>query len=244
MSLIVEIKKCLPDFDLEVSFDCRDGELNVLIGPSGAGKTTLIRIIAGLEKADEGYIDYNGETWLDTRQGIRLPAQKRHVGYVFQEYTLFPHLTVYGNVAFAAVDKQEVPTLLRLFGIWHIRNSMPQKISGGERQRCAICQNLARHPRVLLLDEPFSALDVGIRHTLREELKNAKQDLDLPIIHVTHDLSEALYLGNKILPIVRGKVVEEWLERHVDEVIKNEILTNQWAQDLIKRKEARDVDPH
>ena len=129
-------------------------------------------------EADEGYISYNDKTWVDIDQGISLPTQKRRLGFVFQDYTLFPHLNVYKNVAFASVDESEVEGLLKLFEIWHLRDSMPHKISGGERQRCAICQNLARHPQVLLLDEPFSALDVAIRKKLREGLKNIKKDLD------------------------------------------------------------------
>ena len=233
MALIVDIKKRLPDFDLEISFSCEDGELNVLIGPSGAGKTTIIRIIAGLVEADEGYISYNDKIWVDIDQGISLPTQKRRLGFVFQDYTLFPHLNVYKNIAFASVDESEVERLLKLFEIWHLRDSMPHKISGGERQRCAICQNLARHPHVLLLDEPFSALDVAIRRKLREGLKNIKKDLDIPIIHVTHDLSEALFLGDAILPVVRGKVAEEWLRKHVKEVLEDEIRTNKTARKFI-----------
>lgn len=233
MALIVDIKKRLPDFDLEMSFTCEDGELNVLIGPSGAGKTTIIRIIAGLVEADEGHISYNDKTWVDTDQGISLPTQKRRLGFVFQDYTLFPHLNVYKNIAFASVDESEVEGLLKLFEIWHLRGSMPHKISGGERQRCAICQNLARHPQVLLLDEPFSALDVAIRKKLREGLKNIKKDLDIPIIHVTHDLSEALFLGDAILPIVRGKMAGEWLRKHVEEVLEDEIRTNKTAREFI-----------
>jgi molybdate transport system ATP-binding protein len=235
MALIVEIKKQLPNFDLEMSFSCKDGELNVLIGPSGAGKTTLIRIIAGLVRADEGKITYNGQTWVDTQKGVHLPTQKRRLGFVFQEYTLFPHLNVFKNVAFAADDEKQVEGLLRRFGIWHIRHAMPQKISGGEQQRCAICQNLARHPELLLLDEPFSALDVGTRRRLREGLKNIKKDLNIPIIHVTHDLSEALFLGDKVLPIVRGKKAAKWLQQHIEEGIQNDIQTKKIAGEFLDR---------
>jgi molybdate transport system ATP-binding protein len=233
MALTVDIKKRLPDFDLKISFTCKDGELAVLIGPSGAGKTTVIRIIAGLVKADEGYISYRDRVWVDTNREIVLPTQKRRLGFVFQDYTLFPHLNVYKNVAFAAVDEKEVEGLLKLFGIWHLKNSMPHKISGGERQRCAICQNLARHPHVLLLDEPFSALDVEIRRKLREGLKNIKKDLNIPIIHVTHDLSEALFLEDTILPVVNGKVAEKWLQKHVKAFLDDKIQTDRTARKYI-----------
>jgi molybdate transport system ATP-binding protein len=216
MALEVRVAKTLPGFELEVSFTCGEGDLVVLTGPSGSGKTTLVRMIAGLVRPDRGTVRYNGDTWVDTEKGVFVPARKRGVGYVFQEYSLFPHLTVYRNVAFAAPDRHEVERLLRLFGIWHLRDSMPHRISGGERQRCAICQNLARAPRVLLLDEPFSALDVEMRRTLRRELKALKEDLSIPMVHVTHDLTEALFLGDHILPIVEGKPDPSWLRRQVD----------------------------
>jgi len=118
---------------------------------------------------------------------------------------------VYQNAAFAARDKKRVEDLLHLFGIWGLKDFMPHKISGGERQRCAICQNLARKPRVLLLDEPFSALDAVTRKTLRTEIKQLKRELYIPIIHVTHDISEATQLGDELLSVVQGRIVPRWL---------------------------------
>jgi len=234
MALEVDIMKSLPEFDLEVSFTCKKGELNVFIGPSGAGKTTLIRIIAGLEKADKGYIAHDGDIWVDTKQGIYLPPQKRQLGYVFQEYTLFPHLSVYNNVAFAAPEEGEIERLLKVFGIWHLKDAMPNKISGGERQRCAICQNLARQPHVLLLDEPFSALDLPIRKKLRQELKMLKKDLSFPMVYVTHDLPEALFLGDNVLPIVKGKIVPAWLQDQLKNVIEDYVWMDRYMRDVGK----------
>jgi len=211
MELNVSIKKKLPHFDLDVSFSCRRSRLLALVGPSGAGKTTIIRILAGLDRPDEGRITYDGETWVDTDKKIFLPPQERHLGYVFQEYTLFPHLTVAGNVAFAAADTRDVDSLLKRFNIRHLKDRKPDMISGGERQRCAICQAMARHPRLLLLDEPFSALDAVTRQSLRAELRTLKQDLSIPVIHVTHDISEALYLADDVLPMVGGRIVRKWM---------------------------------
>ena len=224
MALEVHIKKVLSNFVLDVSLSTESPELKVLIGPSGAGKTTVVRIIAGLERPDEGQISYHGEIWIDTKKGIFMPPRKRRLGYVFQDYRLFPHLTVYENVAFASQDRKDVEDLLRLFGIWNVRDSKPDRISGGERQRCAICQNLARKPRVLLLDEPFSALDLENRRRLRRELKALKEKLSIPIIHVTHDLNEALYLGDEVLSMVEGRLNHDWLDDRLEEMMEDEMV--------------------
>ena len=229
MALEVSLKKRLHSFELDLSFTVSEGALKVIIGPSGAGKSTIIRLIAGLERPDYGTIAYNGETWVDTEQGIFLPTQKRRVGFVFQDYTLFPHLSVYRNVAFSAQDTGEIERLLKLFGIFHLKDRMPQNISGGERQRCAICQNLARKPKVLLLDEPFSALDTENRRKLRRELKDLKEELSIPIIHVTHDLNEALVLGDDILSIVLGKMAPDWFQHQLKEAWEDESLRNAFS---------------
>jgi molybdate transport system ATP-binding protein len=215
MALKVDIKKSMESFDLDVSFTVPAGMLTALVGPSGAGKTTIIRMIAGLEKPDEGFIAYNDEIWFDSIRKIFLGTQKRFVGFVFQDYPLFPHLSVYGNVSFAAKKKENAEWFMNLFRIRQLRDSKPHMISGGERQRCAICQNLVREPKILLMDEPFSALDVENRRRLRKEMSVLKEKLNIPIIHVTHDLEEALYLGDEVLTIVKGKKDPKWLEQQI-----------------------------
>jgi molybdate transport system ATP-binding protein len=215
MTLDLKVKKRLKYFDMDLGLSCGNGRMLVLIGPSGGGKTTLVRMLAGLSTPDEGRIDFHGETWFDSARGINATPQKRRIGYVFQEYTLFPHLSLYDNAAFAAADKKEVDDLLELFGIAHLRRRKPHLVSGGERQRCALCQALARRPRMLLLDEPFSALDVVTRRGLREELKSLKNKLDFPILYVTHDIGEALFLADEILPIVDGRIDRGWMQRTI-----------------------------
>lgn len=211
--LHVSVRKALPHFDLRVDLDCRAGELTAIVGPSGAGKTTLIRMLAGLERPDRGRIALGGDVWADTERGLFVPPQGRGLGLVFQDYTLFPHMTVARNVAFAARDRERVPELLATFGIGHLASARPDRISGGERQRAALCQSLASEPRLLLLDEPFSALDPETRLALRRELKTLAPRLGIAILHVTHDLDEARYLGDAIVPLVKGRPAPGWTER-------------------------------
>jgi molybdate transport system ATP-binding protein len=241
MGLNVKIKKKLPGFEIDVSFACPDSGLIALLGPSGSGKTTIIRTIAGLERPDRGRITYNDTVWVDTEQGIFLPPQKRALGYVFQEYTLFPHLNLEENVSFAAKNKSRVDELLRLFGILHLRKRKVQQLSGGERQRTALAQALARDPDVLLLDEPFSALDVVTRKKLREELNDLKKQLSLPIIHVTHDLEEAEFLADEVFPIEQGKPAVGWLDTYLTGTVEvptqsEEHLTHNRSSSEISRK--------
>ncbi|MGV8079501.1 MAG: ATP-binding cassette domain-containing protein [Syntrophales bacterium] len=210
--LHIRLSKRLGKLEIDVAFSCPEGSTLALIGPSGAGKTTIIRMVAGLEQPDDGAILFNGETFFDHARGIRLSPQKRRLGYVFQDYTLFPHLSLFGNAAFAAKDRKEVEGLFRFFGLGPMRDRKPHQVSGGERQRCAICQAMASRPRVLLMDEPFSALDVVTRRKLRDELKKIKEERRLSVLYVTHDITEALYMADVILPVVDGKIDRDWLE--------------------------------
>ena len=213
MTLTVDIAKRLEHFSLNVGFSCGCGKIMAIVGPSGAGKTTLIRLIAGLDMPDSGTISLGSRTWVDSSRRVFVPARKRGLSLVFQDYCLFPHLTVRRNVTFAAPDPTRADELMDMFGILHLADQKPGAISGGERQRAAFCQALAREPVVLLLDEPFSALDVATRHNLRSCLNELKGELDIPILHVTHDLDEAVTIGDDILCVEYGKVSPDWLER-------------------------------
>lgn len=211
MVLQADITRRLSHFTLDVSLSCEAGKVLSIVGPSGAGKTTILRIIAGLEVPDAGRISVDGEIWTDTAGKVMVPTRRRALGMVFQEFPLFPHLSVWKNVCFSASDTALARAYMERFGIWHLKDSRPDAVSGGERQRCAICQALARKPKVLLMDEPFSALDPLTRRRLRDAVRDIKTELSIPILHVTHDIREALFLGDAILPVVNGRVFHKWL---------------------------------
>ena len=213
MTLTVNIRKQLDQFELQTVLSSRAGELTAIVGPSGAGKTTLVRLVAGLDMPDHGVISLNGETWTDTDARRFIPPHKRGIGLVFQEFPLFPNMTVRQNIGFGAPDDSKLGPLMDAFGIRHLENRRPGSISGGERQRTAFCQALARKPKLLLLDEPFSALDVETRSFLCDLLADLKAELAIPILHITHDLAEAERLGDNIVAMENGRITPEWLKR-------------------------------
>ncbi|WP_300163485.1 ATP-binding cassette domain-containing protein [Solidesulfovibrio sp.] len=215
MGLAARLTKKLPHFVLDVEIACPAGEILAVTGPSGSGKTTLLRLLAGLDDPDAGRIALGGEVWRDTVVGARVSARRRGVGLVFQEYSLFPHMTLAQNVAYATSDAAFAARLLELFGIAHLSGSRPGAMSGGERQRGAICQALARRPKALLLDEPFSALDAATRAALRDELLAVRERFAIPIVHVTHDLAEAAILGDTVVTINRGRIDQDWFVRQL-----------------------------
>ena len=196
------------DFPINIRFECDLGELHVLVGPSGSGKTTALRSIAGLSSVN-GFIQCQNQTWLDTTQNIRVPTENRSVGFLFQQYALFPHLTVLENVCIPLIarnvsSQDEGHHWLKRLRIADLANRYPHEISGGQQQRVALARALARDPQVLLLDEPFSAVDAPTRQNLYEALSELRQAVSLPIILVTHDLNEAIRLGDKITVIDNG----------------------------------------
>jgi len=183
-------------------------ETVALVGPSGAGKSSILRVVAGLLRPERGVVGYGDETWLDTTRGVDVPPERRRVGLVFQEYALFPHLDVRGNVAFGATDRRLVPELLERLRIGSLARARPHEISGGERQRVALARALARRPDVLLLDEPLSALDAHTRATVRAELHEFLAELRMPTLLVTHDFEDAATLADRVGVLVQGRILQ------------------------------------
>jgi molybdate transport system ATP-binding protein len=199
---------------LEVAFSCPPGELLALVGPSGSGKSTVLRAIAGLYRPASGSIRSGGDTWFDGEAGIMVAPQARAVGLVFQDYALFPHLSALDNVRLAMQHVDEPERRARAAKLLHrvhldgLEGRTPDKLSGGQRQRVAIARALARDPRVLLLDEPFSAVDRLTRERLKEELAALRGSLDIPILLVTHDLEEAQALADRTSIIHAGRTLQ------------------------------------
>jgi molybdate transport system ATP-binding protein len=213
-------------FDLELTLDV-DGTL-ALVGPSGAGKTTLLRAIAGLLRAD-GSVLCGGDRWLDSNAGIDLPPERRQIGFVFQDYALFPHLTVVQNVAYGG--SRLAPELLERLGLAALAREHPAQLSAGERQRVALARALAREPRVLLLDEPLGALDANTRRSVRAELRRHVRAARLPTLVVTHDYEDAAALAERIGVIASGRVVQvgrpdELLARPTSEFVADFVGAN------------------
>jgi molybdate transport system ATP-binding protein len=192
-------------FDVEVALEV-DGAATAIAGPSGAGKTTLLRTVCGLETPVRGTIALGSNVWFDSAEGTSVPAEERRVGMVFQDYALFPHMTVEQNVSFGA--RTPVDEMLERFRLTHIAMQRPDRISGGEAQRVALARAVARDPLVLLLDEPMASLDPMLRGEVGIELSRVLTELAIPTILVTHDFSEAAALCETVGVIVEGRLLQ------------------------------------
>ena len=196
--------------NLEVCTEIKGNELLCLFGHSGAGKTTLLRILAGLTKPDKGRIVFNDIVWFDSEKRINMSPQGRNVGYMFQDYALFPNMTVEQNISFAQriKDNAEVAKLMVLFDLEALKNQHPAKLSGGQKQRVALARALAAKPNLLLLDEPLSALDWDMRTLLQQEIKKAHELMNSVTLLVSHDVSEVFQLASSVMVLKNGTVVK------------------------------------
>ncbi|EAC1778119.1 sulfate/molybdate ABC transporter ATP-binding protein [Campylobacter coli] len=194
---------------LELNTCLKANEITAIFGESGAGKTTLLKIIAGLIKPEFGRIEVGDELWLDTQKNVNLAIQKRKIGFVFQDYALFPNMSVKENISYAATSKQKVEELLSLMNLENLAKIYPKNLSGGQAQRVALARALAREPQILLLDEPLSALDFKMRSFLQDELVKILQHFKITTLLVSHDLAEIYKLSHRILELSDGKIIKD-----------------------------------
>jgi len=221
MRLEVDIRKTLQSgdrrFELEAAFSSQD-DLTVIFGASGSGKSLTIQAIAGLVTPEQGRIVVGGKILFDSHLGINLPARKRGVGYLFQDYALFPHLTVRENIAYplkkawhlnlSSDGREEVDEIMASFEISHLAESYPAELSGGQRQRVALARAMIKKPSILLLDEPFSALDSMLRHRMRMELLEIRQRFAVPLVVITHDPADVEVFADTLVIFANGRVEE------------------------------------
>lgn len=207
-------------FSLDATFETGD-ELVVLFGRSGSGKTTTLRCLAGLETPESGSIAVNGQTYFDSSSGINLQPQYRRPGYVFQNYALFPHMDVKKNITYGlkgwdkAKKEERMLEMLRLLHIEGLEDRYPSQLSGGQKQRVALARALGPSPGILLLDEPFSALDMVVRMRLRERIKAIQKELGIPVLFITHSPEEAFSLADRVVVLHDGKVHQTGSPRDV-----------------------------
>src|SRR5215475_5813555 len=207
--------------DLEIP----DGKLVTLLGPSGCGKTTTLRLIAGLERADRGVIEIGGQVVSDPANGVYVGAHRRPIGIVFQSYAIWPHMTVIDNVMFPLrvskpqpkkpVARETAMQALDLVGLADLAGRPAPALSGGQQQRVALARALVREPKVLLLDEPLSNLDAGLRDRMRDEIRAVQQRLGITTVFVTHDQDEALAISDKVVVMSQGRIVKQGLPQEI-----------------------------
>ena len=207
-----KLKSNKGSFNLDIDFALSSNELLTIEGHSGAGKTTVLRLIAGLIFPDDGRIELDDEIWFDKKNNISLPAKKRKVGLVFQDYALFPNMNIMRNLEYALADKKDKNYLNEIIDIMEIGDLVerkPDTLSGGQKQRVALARALVRKPKLLLLDEPLSALDIEMRSKLQDYILKIHRKYNLATILVSHDISEIFKMSNKVIRIVDGKIIAQ-----------------------------------
>ena len=212
----IDIKKELHGsngkMNLDVNLEIKDGEFLALAGLSGSGKTTLLRILAGLEEAN-GTINIDNNFWLNDK--FCLPSQKREIGFVFQDYALFPNFSVIDNLLYVKKDKDLANHLLKITELEELKNRMPQTLSGGQKQRVSLCRALMNRPKLLLMDEPLSALDPQMRTKLQNEILTLHKEFNTTTIMVSHDPSEIYRLANRIVVLNHGQIINDGLPKDI-----------------------------
>ena len=209
--LHVDVRKALPSFTLQLRFEQDAAEKLVLFGPSGCGKTTLLRCLAGLERPDSGQIRLKESVFFDASTRHFLPPRLRRIGYMFQDYALFPHLSVKKNILYGSRPDGSPALYKRLldrFALTPLAERSIGVLSGGEKQRVALARALMSQPQLLLLDEPLSALDAATRRQLQDELNALHEEWRIPLLLVTHDLDEARRIGDRILFLEQGRIID------------------------------------
>jgi sulfate/thiosulfate transport system ATP-binding protein len=243
---VTNVNKSFGDFQAlhDINLEIADGSLTALLGPSGSGKSTLLRVIAGLEAPDSGEVEVGGE------RATHLPVRKRDIGFVFQHYAAFKHMTVRDNVAFGLTIRkrpkdeidQRVDELLELVGLGGYHKRYPSQLSGGQRQRMALARALAVQPRVLLLDEPFGALDANVRADLRAWLRELHDEVHVTTIIVTHDQEEAMEVADNLVVLRDGKIEQKGHPREIYEAPANDFVMGFLGP--VARLDGRLVRPH
>lgn len=207
----IRFKMNLDGFPMDIFWEAGK-EIVVLFGPSGAGKSMTLHCIAGLTSLKEGKIRVGGKSFYDSAMKIDLPPQKREVGYLFQHYALFPHMNARQNILYGHSDpesaSEDLAEMVALFRLDGLESRYPGELSGGQKQRVALARALMRKPKILLLDEPLSAIDLAVRRTIRNEFKALQRKLCIPMIIVTHDLGEALTMADRVIIYDRGRVIQ------------------------------------
>lgn len=193
--------------DLDIQLSVGEGEIVTIFGKSGAGKTTILRILAGLTLPDSGSIQVGNEIWHHSKTKIDLQVKHRSTGFVFQDYALFPNMSVRENLLFAYQDKKRVDELLDFVKLTNLQHRMPQTLSGGQKQRVALARSLVKKPKLLLLDEPLSALDIDMRQELQDLILKINKELNVTMIIVSHDLAEIFKLSERVFVIDEGKII-------------------------------------